>query len=121
MTEGAGGGTIATAAIYSGFPEVVEETINLNFLLTCEALIKSPVFDQIHAMTDVTNGGLRGDIFEMTETARCRMVVREEDTRSLVNPRVQKMLEALEIDFLGVSLDALLIVAPQSAPVRLCR
>ncbi len=115
MTEGAGGGTIATAAIYSGFPEVVEETINLNFLLTCEALIKSPVFDQIHAMTDVTNGGLRGDIFEMTETARCRMVVREEDTRSLVNPRVQKMLEALEIDFLGVSLDALLIVAPQSA------
>ena len=52
MTEGAGGGTIATAAIYSGFPEVVEETINLNFLLTCEALIKSPVFDQIHAMTD---------------------------------------------------------------------
>ena len=115
MTEGAGGGTIATAAIYSGFPEVVEETINLNFLLTCEALIKSPVFDQIHAMTDVTNGGLRGDIFEMTETARCRMVLREEDTRSLVNPRVQKMLEALEIDFLGVSLDALLIVAPQSA------
>ncbi|MDD1717671.1 MAG: AIR synthase related protein, partial [Methanoregulaceae archaeon] len=26
MTEGAGGGTIATAAIYSGFPHVVEET-----------------------------------------------------------------------------------------------
>ena len=62
--------TIATAAIYSGFPDVVEETINLNFLVTCEALIKSPVFDQIHAMTDITNGGLRGDIFEMTETAR---------------------------------------------------
>ena len=121
MTEGAGGGTIATAAIYSGFPDVVEETINLNFLLTCEALIKNPVFDQIHAMTDVTNGGLRGDIFEMAETARCRMVVREEDTLPLVNPRVRKMLEALEIDYLGVSLDALLIVAPQSSADEIAR
>ena len=36
MTEGAGGGTIATAAIYSGFPEVVDKTINLNFLDACE-------------------------------------------------------------------------------------
>ena len=121
MTEGAGGGTIATAAIYSGFPDVVEETINLNFLTTCETLIKSPVFDKIHAMTDVTNGGLRGDIFEMTETAQCRMVVREEDARALVNPRVQKMLDALEIDFLGVSLDALLIVAPKADAQEIIR
>ncbi len=60
MTEGAGGGTIATAAIYSGFPEVVEQTINLNFLVACETLMKSEVFYKIHAMTDVTNGGLRG-------------------------------------------------------------
>ncbi|MFA5332387.1 MAG: AIR synthase-related protein [Methanoregula sp.] len=121
MTEGAGGGTIATAAIYSGFPEVVKETINLNFLTTCEALIKSPVFDQIHAMTDVTNGGLRGDIFEMAETAQCRMVVREEDTAGLVNPRVREMLEKLEIDYLGVSLDALLIVAPKAAADEIIR
>ncbi len=69
MTEGAGGGTIATAGIYSGFPEVVEQTINLNFLVTCETLMKSAVFNQVHAMTDVTNGGLRGDIHEMAETA----------------------------------------------------
>jgi len=41
MTEGAGGGTIATAGIYSGYPEVVEQTINLNFLVTCETLMKS--------------------------------------------------------------------------------
>jgi hydrogenase expression/formation protein len=121
MTEGAGGGTIATAAIYSGFPDVVEETINLNFLVTCEALIKNPVFDQIHAMTDVTNGGLRGDIFEMAETARCRIVVREEDTIPLVNPRVRTMLEALKIDYLGVSLDALLIVAPASSSAEISR
>jgi len=121
MTEGAGGGTIATAAIYSGFPEVVEETINLNFLLTCEALLKDPVFDKIHAMTDVTNGGLRGDIFEMAETAGCRIVVREEDTLPLVNPKVQAMLESLRIDYLGVSLDSLLIVAPGETAPEICR
>jgi hydrogenase expression/formation protein len=75
MTEGAGGGTIATAAIYSGFPDVVEETINLNFLVACETLMKSDIFYQIHAMTDVTNGGLRGDIYEMAETAGCRIII----------------------------------------------
>ncbi len=41
MTEGAGGGTVATAALYSGFPEVVEHTINLSFLQASEALLKA--------------------------------------------------------------------------------
>lgn len=115
MTEGAGGGTIATAAIYSGFPEVVEQTINLNFLSACEILMKSPVFPQIHAMTDVTNGGLRGDAFEMAETANCRILIDEPAIGSLVEPHVMAMLEKLEIDYLGVSLDALLVVAPREA------
>ena len=114
MTQGAGGGTIATAAIYSGFPEVVEQTINLNFLITCEQLIQDPVFSAIHAMTDVTNGGLRGDAYEMAETANCRIVIREEEARTLVEPHVRDMLESLRIDYLGVSLDSLLIVAPQT-------
>ncbi|MEN6443358.1 MAG: AIR synthase-related protein [Methanoregula sp.] len=121
MTQGAGGGTIATAAIYSGFPEVVEQTINLNFLTTCEKLIKDPVFSAIHAMTDVTNGGLRGDAYEMAETANCRIVICEEDARTLVEPHVRDMLEALRIDYLGVSLDSLLIVAPPSAAGEICR
>lgn len=121
MTEGAGGGTIATAAIYSGFPEVVEQTINLNFLMACEALMKSSVFTQIHAMTDVTNGGLRGDAFEMAETAGCRIVIDESDIGSLVQPQVKEMLEALKIDYLGVSLDSLLVVAPAGAADEICR
>ena len=112
MTEGAGGGTIATAAIYSGFPDVVEETINLHFLKACEALLASDVLNGIHAMTDVTNGGLRGDAYEMAETAGCRIVVEEDELRTLVQPKVLAMLDALEIDYLGVSLDALLVVAP---------
>lgn len=118
MTEGAGGGTIATAAIYSGFPEVVEQTINLHFLRACEALLASDVLYEIHAMTDVTNGGLRGDVYEMAETAGCRIIVDEAPLRSLVQPDVLRMLDALEIDYLGVSLDALLVVAPPDAAAK---
>lgn len=121
MSEGAGGGTIATAAIYSGFSEVVEHTINLNFLQACKALMADPVFEKIHAMTDVTNGGLRGDAFEMAETAGCRIIVDEEKTGDLVEPHVRKMLEDLQIDYLGVSLDALLVVAPEGAAKAICR
>jgi hydrogenase expression/formation protein len=121
MTEGAGGGTIATAAIYSGFPNVVECTINLHFLVACETLLKSTVFPNIHAMTDVTNGGLRGDAFEMAETAGCRIIIDEEATRGLVEPSVQEMLEELHIDYLGVSLDALLIAAPPDSAQEICR
>ncbi len=115
MTEGAGGGTIATAAIYSGFSDVVEETINLHFLIACEALLESDVLPGIHAMTDVTNGGLRGDAFELAETAGCRVVIREEQVGKLVNGKVARMLDDLDIDYLGVSIDSLLIAAPRSA------
>ncbi len=121
MTEGAGGGTIATAAIYSGFPGVVEQTINLHFLRACEALLASDVLPDIHAMTDVTNGGLRGDAYEMAETANCRIVVREDELRTLVQPQVLEMLDALQIDYLGVSLDALLVVAPPEVAPEVCR
>jgi hydrogenase expression/formation protein len=115
MTEGAGGGTIATAAIYSGFPDVVERTINLQFLKAAEALLQSPVIGQVHAMTDVTNGGLRGDAHELAETAGCRVIIEEEQVRGIADRMVQEMLDALFIDYLGVSLDSLLIVAPGSA------
>jgi hydrogenase expression/formation protein len=121
MTEGAGGGTIATAAIYSGFPDVVEQTINLNFLVACETLMKSDAFQKIHAMTDVTNGGLRGDAYEMAETAGCRIIVDEQAIGDLVEPHVRDMLEALHIDYLGVSIDALLIVAPHEISDEVCR
>ncbi|OPX73791.1 MAG: thiamine monophosphate kinase [Methanoregulaceae archaeon PtaB.Bin152] len=115
MTEGAGGGTIATAALYSGYPEVVEQTINLHFLQACEALLASPALQSIHAMTDVTNGGLRGDAHELASTAGCRVVVEEEKVHGLVQEEVGSLLERLSIDPLGVSLDALLITAPPDA------
>jgi hydrogenase expression/formation protein len=83
--------------------------------------MKSDVFHHIHAMTDVTNGGLRGDAFEMAETAGCRIIIDEQAIGSLVETHVRDMLKALEIDYLGVSLDALLIVAPPEFSEELCR
>ncbi|HKL98185.1 MAG TPA: AIR synthase-related protein [Methanocorpusculum sp.] len=112
MTEGAGGGTIATAALYSGNSDVVEETINLNFLKACDVLINSEVFLHIHAMTDITNGGLRGDVFEIAETACATVVVEDAPLRGLIAPKVLALLDKLGIDYLGVSLDALLVIAP---------
>jgi hydrogenase expression/formation protein len=82
--------------------------------------MKNEVFLKVHAMTDVTNGGLRGDAFEMAETAGCRIVVDEKSIGSLVEPHVLDMLERLQIDYLGVSLDALLIVAPPEVSEEIC-
>ncbi len=112
MTRGAGGGTIATAALYSGNVDVVEETINLHFLKACDALINSEVFPHIHAMTDITNGGLRGDVFEIAETAKATVVVEDAPLRGLIAPKVLALLDKLGIDYLGVSLDGLLVIAP---------
>ena len=110
MTEGAGGGTICSAALYYNRHEVVDETLNIKFLEASEALLK--VNARIHAMTDVTNGGIRGDAKEIPYTAGVRLVFEEERMRKLVNPRVLEMLNELKIDYLGVSIDALLIIAP---------
>jgi hydrogenase expression/formation protein len=111
MTEGAGGGTVCAAAIYYGRHELVEETLNIKFLLASQALLERDL--EIHAMTDVTNGGIRGDAKEISNTAGVKLVFEEERMRQLVNPRVLEMLDALAIDYLGVSIDALLVIAPQ--------
>ncbi|TFG21723.1 MAG: hypothetical protein EU532_14970, partial [Promethearchaeota archaeon] len=74
MTEGAGGGTIATTAIYSGNHEVVRETMNVKFLEACEVILNSEYLDNIRAMCDVTNGGLRGDLYEINYEADCGVV-----------------------------------------------
>jgi hydrogenase expression/formation protein len=115
MTEGAGGGTISTTALYYGMHDIVDETINITFIKACEALIEAGMLEHIHAMTDVTNGGIRGDAKEISRTARVKLSFKEEKIRPLVNSTVLSMLEELKIDYLGVSLDALLIIAPPDA------
>jgi hydrogenase expression/formation protein len=112
MTEGAGGGTISTTALYYGKHDIVDETINIKFIEACEAIMEAGLLEHIHAMTDVTNGGIRGDAKEISRTADVELIFREERIRPLVNANVLSMLEELKIDYLGVSLDALLIIAP---------
>ncbi|PQV43000.1 AIR synthase-related protein [Methanohalophilus euhalobius] len=112
MTEGAGGGTISTTALYYGMHDVVDETINIKFLQACEALLEKDLDKKVHAMTDITNGGVRGDAKEISRTAGVKLVFEEENMRGLVNPRVLGMLESLNIDYLGVSLDSLLLIVP---------
>jgi hydrogenase expression/formation protein len=113
VSEGAGGGTVSTTALYFGMHDVVEKTLNVKFLEACKALFDHDLIGKIHAMTDVTNGGIRGDAFEIAGTAGGKLVFHEERLRRLVEPTVLKMLETLKIDYLGVSLDALLIIAPR--------
>lgn len=114
MTEGAGGGTITTTAIYSGNHHIVKETMNIKFLESCDIILNSEYLDEIHAMCDVTNGGLRGDLYEINYEAKCGVNIFEEKVRNLVNPNVLNMLERVGVDYLGVSLDALLIYCSES-------
>ncbi|MFW9877698.1 MAG: AIR synthase-related protein [Candidatus Thorarchaeota archaeon] len=109
MTEGAGGGTITTTAIYSGNHDVVKETINIKFLEACENILNSEYLNEIHAMCDVTNGGLRGDLYEINYEANCGVTIYEKKVRKLVNQNVLDLLKKVNVDYLGVSLDTLLI------------
>ncbi len=112
MTEGAGGGTIATTAIYSGNPDVCVETLNLKFLDACELLLSSKLIGKIHAMCDVTNGGLRGDLHEVNYEAKTGVLINEDLVEDLVNPQVLALLKTKNVDPFGVSLDALLLYVP---------
>lgn len=109
MTEGAGGGTIATTAIYSGNHSAIKETMNIKFLEAATAILNSKYLKYIRCMCDVTNGGLRGDLYEINYEAKVGVKVYDEKVKELVNPAVLELLEKTKVDYLGVSLDALLM------------
>ena len=112
LTEGSGGGTITTTALYNGFFDVVWDTMNVNFIKASNALFKANLIKDIHAMTDVTNGGLRGDAHEISNTTGVGLEFYEENIRKMVAPNVLNMLETLNIDPLGVSTDSLMLIVP---------
>jgi len=114
-TEGAGGGTISTSAIYSGNFEVLLETMNIDFLKACDALNRAGLFKKVHSLTDWTNGGLRGDVREICKVAQVGITLYKERIEALMNRKVLELLKSLSIDYLGVSMDSLLIFCPQSA------
>jgi len=115
MTEGAGGGTICTTAIYSGRPQLVAETLNLRFLTAARALIDGRNAESIHCLSDVTNGGIRADLHEIGKEAGCGAIANEEQIVPLVNPLVKRLLDDNEVDYLGVSLDSLLVFCDKRA------
>ena len=119
MTEGSGGGTITTTAIYHGMFDVVNETMDINFIKSSEAIFKSGLLPYVHAMTDVTNGGLRGDAHEISKTTNLGLTFFNDKIRELINPKVLEMLEKLNIDPLGVSIDSLMIIAPANIAEKL--
>lgn len=120
MTEGAGGGTIATTAIYGAVQEVIKETLNIKFLQACEILFQSELVSDIHCMCDVTNGGLRGDLHEIAYEAKVGITVNEEKIKPLVNKKVFDLLKKRNVDYLGVSLDALLIFCSEAVSGQIC-
>lgn len=126
MTEGTGGGTVTTAAVYSGYEkaeEVVDKTLNIDFLIAVQALLDSDekLHTQIHVMTDVTNGGVRGDAYEISKEADVRLVFEDSALIQCVEPAVLEMFNKLEIDFRGVSIDSLLVICPPEAAGKIIR
>ncbi|MDI6723873.1 MAG: AIR synthase-related protein [Methanobacterium sp.] len=113
LTEGSGGGTITTTAIYHGMFDVVKETMDIKFIKASEAIFDAGLLPEVHAMTDVTNGGLRGDAHEISNTTGLGLTFSYDKIRELINPKVLRMLEELDIDPLGVSVDSLMIIAPE--------
>ncbi|MFX1600220.1 MAG: AIR synthase-related protein [Promethearchaeota archaeon] len=93
---------------------LVNLLMNIKFLKACEIILNSSYTNGIRAMCDVTNGGLRGDLYEINYEAKCGVNIFEEKVRNLVNPNVLNMLERVGVDYLGVSLDALLIYCSES-------
>ncbi len=113
LTEGSGGGTISTTALYHGLFDVVWETMDISFIKSSEAIFQAGLLPEVHAMTDVTNGGLRGDAHEISKTTGLGLTFYDDKIRGMVNPKVLEMLENLDIDPLGVSVDSLMIIAPE--------
>ncbi|MCD7781965.1 MAG: AIR synthase related protein [Methanosphaera sp.] len=110
MTEGSGGGTITTTSIYNNYPEVINQTMNVQFIKASGLLNDYEYPEVIHAMTDITNGGIRGDSREINKSTSLGIYLDEESITQLINPIVYSMLEELSIDLLGVSIDSLMII-----------
>jgi len=107
MTEGSGGGTITTTAIYNQYYDIVNETLSIKDLLACK-IIAQELSDEVSSMTDVTNGGIRSSALEIAEN-QLTFKIDKSKFLSLINQKVLNMLENLKIDPFGISIDSILI------------
>ncbi len=109
MTIGAGGGTIATTAIYSGNHQIVMHTLNLNFFHAVETIRQKDLLKKIECMLDVTNGGIRNELNESINDLNCGIEINKAIFQSLIQEEVLDLLKKQKIDPLGVSIGSLLI------------
>ncbi len=112
LTEGKGGGTISTIAIYNNYFDVVKITLNVDFARICNMIIEKNFVSKVNAMSDVTNGGLRGDAWEISRVSGKKLVFYD-GLEKTVNENVLKMLNELNIDYLGISTESLLFIVPE--------
>ncbi|MFX0114605.1 MAG: AIR synthase-related protein [Candidatus Hodarchaeota archaeon] len=119
MTTGSGGGTICATAIFAGYEGVVEETLNTDFIDASRLIMSEDVRRYIHAATDVTNGGVRGDAAEISRVTNLGLIFKRSAIKGVINPRVHKMLEKLQIDPLGVSIDSLMIFSDEKGSEKI--
>ena len=108
MTEGAGGGTITTTALYNGYFDVVWDTLNVSFIKASNALFNNDLIKDIHAMTDVTNGGLRGDAHEISGVSTDSLML-------IVPPEISDDV-IKSISNVGVKIDQIGVVDNKSTP-----
>jgi len=108
MTEGHGGGTISSMALFYGIDGVVEETLRLQDLRACE-VVREKLYHVVKSMTDVTNGGIRGDALEISQVSSVSFVIDESRFVNLVNPKIMKVMEEMKADVFGLSIDSILI------------
>ncbi len=113
LSEGKGGGTITTIAIYHGYHHVIPITLNVEFMEACQRLMKQGVINRVHALLDVTNGGIRGDAWEISLSSGKKIVLDEEMLYRSIAPEVMQMLQELRIDPLGISTDSLFLAVPE--------
>ena len=121
MTEGSGGGTITTTSIYNNYPDVIMETLNVQFIEASHLLLEYPNQEDIHAMTDITNGGINGDANEINKTTGLGIHLYKDKINGLINSKVYEMLDNLGIDPLGVSIDSLMIITSEDAKDKIIK
>ena len=119
MTEGSGGGTITTAAVFEGERGVVDKTINFNTLGLLLKMIRNRDIGLASAVLDVTNGGLRGDLNELAESLNLGFAIDIGKVESLIDGDVLDFMRSRDIDPLGVSLDSILFIVNRRHAERL--
>ncbi|NPA85774.1 MAG: AIR synthase [Crenarchaeota archaeon] len=116
-TLGKGGGTVTAYALTHSRPELVELTINVDFV---GEIKKAVNFDCVRGAFDWTNGGILLDAFEISEKVGVKVVL-EDSVYEAVHPTLLKAFEEDGIDPLRTSTDSIVFVAEEGCELPFVR